>query len=161
MIYTPYRPRDLGEFQPVLMQRQLKRPDAITTSHEDDRYRNGRNVDALDNTQEKLPPRTPFDDQMMYWSKVSNDNECLPTQLGISILAPSGDQLRPFLLKQKSSSVNLLWEFGTTRQSPVGPDEMAGVAVRISFEVILMLGFGLPELARRRDFRHYLAGPQA
>src|SRR4051794_11041744 len=31
------------------------------------------------------------------------------------------------------------------RQLPVGPDEMAGVAVRNAFEVVLMLGLGLPE----------------
>jgi hypothetical protein len=38
---------------------------------------------------------------------------------------------------------------------------MTGVAARISLEVILMLGFGLPELACRNDFGHNLAGPQA
>ena len=85
----------------------------------------------------------------------------VPTQPRISMLAQSGEQLPSVLLKQKSSTVNLLSEFGTPRQSPVGPDEVAGVAVRISFEVILMLGFGLPELAGLRDLRHYLAGPQA
>ncbi len=47
------------------------------------------------------------------------------------------------------------------RQSPVGPDEMAGVAVGISLEIILMLGFGLPEVACRNDFRNDLAWPQA
>ena len=51
--------------------------------------------------------------------------------------------------------------FGATRQSPVGPDEMAGVALRKSLEVILMLRFGLPELACRNDFGHNLGGPQA
>jgi hypothetical protein len=38
---------------------------------------------------------------------------------------------------------------------------MAGVAVRNSLEVILMLGFGLPELACRNDFGDNLAGPEA
>ena len=38
---------------------------------------------------------------------------------------------------------------GPNRQSPVGPDEMAGVAIGISLEIILMLGFGLPEVACR------------
>jgi hypothetical protein len=50
---------------------------------------------------------------------------------------------------------------GANRQSPVGPDEMAGVAVGISLEIILMLGFGLPEVACRNDFRNDLARPQA
>src|SRR5262245_49137451 len=60
--------------------------------------------------------------------------------------------------RQSCLSANLI---GAPRQSPVGQDEMAGVTVRISLEVILMLGFGLPELARRNDFGHSLAGPQA
>ena len=50
---------------------------------------------------------------------------------------------------------------GVTRQSPVGPDEMARVAAGISLEIILMLGFGLPEVACRNDFRNDLARPQA
>ena len=51
--------------------------------------------------------------------------------------------------------------FSANRQPPVGPDEMAGVAAGISLKVILMLGFGLPEVACRNDFGHDLAGPQA
>lgn len=47
------------------------------------------------------------------------------------------------------------------RQFPVGPDEMAGVAAGISLEIVLMLGFGLPELACRNDFRNDLARPKA
>lgn len=50
---------------------------------------------------------------------------------------------------------------GANRQSPVGPDEMAGVAIGISLEIILMLGFGLPEVACGNDFRNDLARPQA
>jgi hypothetical protein len=38
---------------------------------------------------------------------------------------------------------------------------MAGVAVGISLVIILMLGFGLPEVACRNDFRNDLARPQA
>src|SRR5437868_6750534 len=45
-------------------------------------------------------------------------------------------------------------------QLPVGTYEMTGVAVGNPFEVILMLRIGFPEIARRRDFRHHLAGPQ-
>jgi hypothetical protein len=50
---------------------------------------------------------------------------------------------------------------GANRQSPMRPDEMAGVAVGISLEIILMLAFGLPEVARRNDFRNDPARPQA
>jgi hypothetical protein len=38
---------------------------------------------------------------------------------------------------------------------------MAGVAIGISLEIILMLGFGLPEVACPNDFRNDLARPQA
>ncbi len=37
------------------------------------------------------------------------------------------------------------------RQSPTGPDEVAGVAVRVVIQVVLVLWFGLPELAYRSD----------
>ena len=50
--------------------------------------------------------------------------------------------------------------FGAIRQSPVWANEMAGVAVRISLEIILMLGFGLRELASRNDFGHNSVGQQ-
>jgi hypothetical protein len=38
---------------------------------------------------------------------------------------------------------------------------MAGVAVGISLEITLMLGFGLPEVAGWNDFRNDLARPEA
>jgi hypothetical protein len=38
---------------------------------------------------------------------------------------------------------------------------MAGVAAGISLEIILMLRFGLPEVAYRNDFSNDLARPQA
>src|SRR5207249_2818566 len=46
------------------------------------------------------------------------------------------------------------------RQLPVWPDEVAGVAIGIALEIILMLGLGLPEFADGRDFGDHLAGPQ-
>src|SRR6201999_3233696 len=48
-----------------------------------------------------------------------------------------------------------------SRQLPVRPHEVAGVAVGNPFEVILMLGFGLPEISNRDHFRGRLAGPDA
>src|SRR6185437_3918683 len=47
------------------------------------------------------------------------------------------------------------------RQFPARPGKMAGVAVRVTLEIILMLRLGLPEIRNRRQFRHHLAGPQA
>jgi len=38
---------------------------------------------------------------------------------------------------------------------------MTGIAAGVVLEIILMFELGLPELARRRDFRHHLAGPQS
>src|SRR5262245_56019849 len=47
------------------------------------------------------------------------------------------------------------------RQLPSRPHEVAGVAAGISQQVILVLGLGFPELARRHDFGRRLAGPEA
>src|SRR5262249_29628268 len=49
---------------------------------------------------------------------------------------------------------------GANRQSPVRPDEMAGIAVGILLEIILMLGVGLPEVACPDDLRNDPARPQ-
>ena len=47
-----------------------------------------------------------------------------------------------------------------SRQFPVGPNKVTRVAVRVTFEIILMLGLGLPEFAGWSNFRHHSAGPQ-
>src|SRR3954464_14027125 len=47
------------------------------------------------------------------------------------------------------------------RQLPVGPWEVAGVAVRVVLEVVLVLGLGLPERDGLTDLGDHLAGPQA
>src|SRR5579859_1714139 len=47
------------------------------------------------------------------------------------------------------------------RQLPVRPDEVAGVAVWIALEVVLMLGLGFPEVPCRGHFRHDATRPQA
>src|SRR6185312_5515443 len=46
------------------------------------------------------------------------------------------------------------------RQAPSRADEMAGVAVRIALEIVLMLGLRLPEIAGGRNFGGRLAGPK-
>jgi hypothetical protein len=47
------------------------------------------------------------------------------------------------------------------RQHPARAREMAGVAVRVPLQIILVLGFGLPERACRHNLCHDLAGPQS
>jgi hypothetical protein len=46
------------------------------------------------------------------------------------------------------------------RKLPVWPDEMAGIAIRIPFQIILMLGLGLPKVAGRGDLRHDFPRPK-
>src|SRR5204862_7329987 len=48
----------------------------------------------------------------------------------------------------------------TNRKPPVGPDKVAGVAVWITFQVILMLRLRLPEVTCRGKFRHHLPRPE-
>src|SRR5690242_8742543 len=45
---------------------------------------------------------------------------------------------------------------GPLRQSPTRPDEVAGVAVGVPLEVVLVFGLGLPERTGRLDFREDL-----
>ncbi len=47
------------------------------------------------------------------------------------------------------------------RQRPFRPNEVTGVAVRIFFQVILMLGLGLPERTGRSQLGDNLARPKA
>src|SRR6185437_361253 len=49
---------------------------------------------------------------------------------------------------------------GPAWELPLGPNEMAGIAIGNAFQVILMLRFGLPESAGRGDFSHHLALPK-
>src|SRR5476651_1239683 len=46
------------------------------------------------------------------------------------------------------------------RQLPVRPHEVAGIPVGQSFKVVLVFGFGLPEVSHRDDFGSRLAGPE-
>ena len=43
----------------------------------------------------------------------------------------------------------------------MGPDVVTAIAAGIAFEVILMLGLGLPKSARRLHFGNHFAGPEA
>jgi hypothetical protein len=49
----------------------------------------------------------------------------------------------------------------TMRKAPIRPDVVAGVAVRISLQIILMLGLSLPKRTSRCYFRHDFAGPDS
>jgi len=57
-------------------------------------------------------------------------------------------------VQQKHSNFRPLWQF------PTGTHKVTRVAVRIVLQIVLMLGFGLPEIAGGGDFRNHLAGPQ-
>jgi hypothetical protein len=46
-------------------------------------------------------------------------------------------------------------------QLPARPREVAGVAVRVALEVVLIFGLGLPEAAGLADLGHDLARPEA
>ena len=59
-----------------------------------------------------------------------------------------------------AKGARVLLRGGPLQQDPVRADEVAGVAVRVALEIILMLGLGLPERAGRRDFGRRLARPQ-
>src|SRR5687768_13100571 len=61
----------------------------------------------------------------------------------------------------KESSPTELGRGLAMRQLPARPRVMAGVAVRVVLEVVLMLGLGLPERAGLADLGHDLAGPEA
>ena len=66
----------------------------------------------------------------------------------------------------ESTGVPLLTElladlFGPMRQLPVRPDEVAGVAVRVLQQIVLVLGLGLPERTCGGHLRDDLARPQA
>src|SRR5690242_14143116 len=49
---------------------------------------------------------------------------------------------------------------GAFRQLPIRPGKVAGIAVRILLQVILVLRLRLPEWPGGRDIRHYFAWPQ-
>src|SRR5438477_8961933 len=49
---------------------------------------------------------------------------------------------------------------GSARQHPARTCEVTRVSVRVTLEIVLMLGLGLPERPRRRHLGDHLAGPQ-
>jgi len=72
----------------------------------------------------------------------------IPTGCRLQIERPDGSRL-------------LCNRIRANRQPPVWPDEMTRVAAGISFEVVLMLGFGLPEVACWNNISNNLSRPQA
>jgi hypothetical protein len=48
----------------------------------------------------------------------------------------------------------------SARQHPIGPRKVARVPFGVTLEVVLVLGFGLPERSRWRDFGHHATRPQ-
>src|SRR5438876_12415002 len=49
---------------------------------------------------------------------------------------------------------------GAARQHPARTCEVTRVSVRVTLEIVLMLGLGLPERPRRRHLGDHLAGPE-
>ena len=47
------------------------------------------------------------------------------------------------------------------RKRPIRPNVVASVAIWIFFQIILMLGLGLPKGTSRSYFRHDFAGPDS
>src|SRR4051795_2911240 len=62
---------------------------------------------------------------------------------------------------EQSSSVVASLARLALRQPPVRADEVAGVAIGIAFEIVLVLRLGFPEVADGRDFGAGLAGPDS
>src|SRR5262245_21564546 len=49
---------------------------------------------------------------------------------------------------------------GAPGQFPAAPREVAGIAVRVTLQIVLVLGFRLPEFAGGPDLRHDASRPQ-
>src|ERR1700730_1662911 len=88
-----------------------------------------------------------------------------PTSLSPTMRRPHGNSPpatawrrtpgRPTVLSQSSVTDSLF----PVRELPVWPDEMAGVAVGIALEVVLMLRLRLPEPPRRLHLGDHLPRP--
>jgi hypothetical protein len=50
---------------------------------------------------------------------------------------------------------------GSAKQFPAWTDEMTGVATGIALQIVLVLGFRLPEVTSGNNFRHNPARPKA
>src|SRR4051812_43179390 len=93
-----------------------------------------------------------------------------PTALPPKINAPSGVTRpvappaakvhRTLSLSSTGSAGHRLTGLLPARQLPVRPDEVAGVAVRVVLQIILMLGLGLPERSDRRKLGDNLSRPK-
>lgn len=47
------------------------------------------------------------------------------------------------------------------REAPISTNEMAGITIRVAFQVILMFRFRFPEYASRLDLDHYPTWPKS
>ena len=63
---------------------------------------------------------------------------------------------RPF--EQNVCVVRPLRGACAARQFPVEPNEMAGIAVRKTLQIILMFWLGFPQVAGKCHFRHHFTG---
>jgi hypothetical protein len=65
------------------------------------------------------------------------------------------------LIRPPPSAASRGHRVGAARELPVRSDEVARGAVGVPFEVVLILGFGLPEATGRRDLSHRFRWPEA
>jgi hypothetical protein len=72
--------------------------------------------------------------------------------------APKISSLLKCLLLRHQPDRRPAREWGLS-QLPAGSDEMAGIARGLPYQVVLMLGLGLPKIARWSKLGHNLAGP--
>src|SRR6266404_1713690 len=98
--------------------------------------------------------------QMSSWPGLPRPSTCLLATKDVDARHKAGHdeafESRPFnrSRRRRAALVRPL------RQRPVRPHEVAGVTVGVFFQIILMLGLGLPERPGGRDLGDYLARPK-
>src|ERR1700749_2637786 len=81
--------------------------------------------------------------------------------LSVSAIAACRDVRPQLRVRAPAPSASVRRLLRASRQFPAGTDVVAGVAVRITLEVVLVLGLRLPERSSRLHLGHDLAGPKA
>src|SRR5918993_3246569 len=88
---------------------------------------------------------------------------CIKRSTGNAIVRPLCPSILPLTGRSRHRGCpadSLCGHLGASAKFPARPEEVAGVAIRVALEVILVLRLGLPEFANGRDFRHRAARPQ-
>src|SRR5918993_265637 len=88
---------------------------------------------------------------------------CIKRSTGNAIVRPLCPSILPLTGRSRHRGCppdSLCGHRGASGKFPARPQEVAGVAIRVALEVILVLWLGLPELAHRGDCRHRATRPQ-